>query len=259
MRQVGHSLAVVVVLEVQSRVDVARGRGGAHDAPVGAREVVPGEFLAGVDLLGQLLALVGRAGDSEGAVARDLLVGGPRGLGVVPVLGVVGVDGEAVTRGGEQHVHAVVIEHVGAARDEAHVDRAGGEGLAHRLIAGAHRDVHGVDGVALLAQLVDEHLLEGLGGRDDVLRVLGGDEGDVERVDHLVVARGGRGVAGPAATGREAEGGRAGEQRARLEEHAAAEPGRGEGAWRDAIGHVCLFRVGSALARPGLRICAHQV
>ena len=185
MGQVGDVL-IEVLLEPQGGVDVPGGRGGVGHAPVGTAHVLPGEGLAGVDLGGQLLALRGGAGDHQSPVAGDLLGGGLGGGVVVPILGVVGVDRKAVPGGGKQHVAAVVVEHVGAAGNQAHIGGAGRQGLAHRLIAGAHGDVHLTHVIAQLGQLISEHLLQGLGGGDDLVRLPGGDEGDTQGVDGLV-------------------------------------------------------------------------
>ena len=187
MGQVGDVL-IEVLLEPQGGVDVPGGRGGVGHAPVGAAHVLPGEGLAGVDLGGQLLALRGGAGDHQGPVAGDLLSGGLGGGVIVPILGVVGIDGQAIPGGGEQHITAVVVEHVGAAGDQAHIGSAGGQGLANRLVAGTHGDVHLAHVVAQLSQLIGEHLLQGFGGGDDLVRLAGGDEGDTQGVDGLVPA-----------------------------------------------------------------------
>lgn len=56
--QIRDALAVVI-LQPQGGVDVARGGRGAHDAPVGAVKVLPGQLFAVVDLGGKLLTLIG--------------------------------------------------------------------------------------------------------------------------------------------------------------------------------------------------------
>src|SRR5699024_9472589 len=109
--QVGDVVAEIL-LQPQGGIDVTGGRGGVGHAPVGAAHVLPGQGLASVDLSGQLLALLGGAGDHQGPIAGDLLGGGLSGGVVVPVLGVVGVDGQAVPGGGQQHVAAIVVEHI---------------------------------------------------------------------------------------------------------------------------------------------------
>src|SRR5699024_585800 len=78
-----------VLLQPQGGIDVTGGRGGVGHAPVGAAHVLPGQSLTGVDLSGQLLALLRGTGDHQSAVASDLLGGGLSGGVVVPVLGVV--------------------------------------------------------------------------------------------------------------------------------------------------------------------------
>ena len=107
--QVRDALAVVI-LQPQGGIDVAGGGRGAHDAPVGAVQVLPGQLFAGVDLLHQLLALVRGAGDEQGAVGNGLLVGSLGGLAVIPVLGVVGILAQTVAGRGQDDLCAVVIQ-----------------------------------------------------------------------------------------------------------------------------------------------------
>ncbi len=174
-----------MILQPESGVNVARGRRSAHDAPVGAVEVFPGELFTGVDLVLQLLALFGRAGDEQCAVRNDLLVRGLSGLTVVPVLRVVGILVQTIAGGGENDLGAVVIEDVGAAGDEADVDRAGFKTFADRFIRRADGDLHFADFVAESGKLFLEHLLERFGGGDDLLRLAGRDERDLQGVDLL--------------------------------------------------------------------------
>ena len=182
--QIRDALAVAV-LQPQSRIDVA-GRGGrAHDAPVGAVEIVPGQLFTGVDLGGQLLTLFGRAGDEQGAVGNGLLVGSLGGLAVVPVLGVVGVLAQTIAGRGQNDLRAVVIQDIGTAGDQADVDGAGFQTFADRLIGGADGDLNFADVIAFLGQLVLEQLLERLGRGDDLLRLAGGNKGDLQRFDGL--------------------------------------------------------------------------
>ena len=62
--QIGNGLAIVL-LQPEARVDVAgRGRRGEH-GPGRAVEIVPRQFLTGVDLLEQLLPLRARAGQND--------------------------------------------------------------------------------------------------------------------------------------------------------------------------------------------------
>ena len=186
-----------MILQPQGGIDVAGGGRGAHDAPVGAVQVLPGQLFAGVDLLHQLLALVRGAGDEQGAVGNGLLVGSLGGLAVIPVLGVVGVLAQAVAGSGQNDLGAVVIQHIGAAGDQTHVDGAGLKALAHGLIGGADSDLHVAHLIALLGQLVLQHLLQGLGNGNDLLRLAGGHERDLQGLDLLRAV----GVAGIVAIG----------------------------------------------------------
>ena len=182
--QIGNALAVVI-LQPQSGIDIAGGRGCAHDAPVGAVQILPGQFLAVVDLGGQLLTLVGGAGDHQSAVGHGLLVGSLGGLTVVPVLGIVGILAQAVAGSGQDDLCAVIVQHIGTAGDQAHVDGTGLQALAHSLVGRADGDLHVAHLVALLGQLVLQHLLQRLGHGDDLLGLAGGHEGDLQRLDLL--------------------------------------------------------------------------
>ena len=145
-----------MILQPQGGIDVTGGGRGAHDAPVGAVQILPGQLLAVVDLGSQLLTLVGGTGNNQRAVGDRLLVGRLGGLTVVPVLGVVGVLVQAVAGGGQDDLGAVVIENIGAARDQADVDRTGLKALADGFVGGADGDLDLADLIALLGQLVLE-------------------------------------------------------------------------------------------------------
>ena len=182
--QIRNALAVAI-LQPQSRVDVT-GRGGrAHDAPVGAVEIIPGQFFTGVDLGGQFLTLFGRAGDEQCTVGDSLLVGSLGGLAVVPVLGVVGVLAQTVAGRGQDNLCTVIIQNVGAAGDQANVDGAGFQTFADRLIGGADGDLNVLDVVAFLGQFVLEQLFERLSRSDDLLRLAGGNKSDLQRFNGL--------------------------------------------------------------------------
>ena len=183
--QVGDIL-VEVLLEPQRGVDVSGRRGGIGHTPVGTAHVLPGEGLASVDLGGQLLALLRGTGDHQGTVAGDLLSGRLGGGVVVPVLGIIGVNGQAVTGGGQQHVAAVIVEHIGAAGDQAHIGGTGGQSLAHCLIAGAHGDVHLANIVPQRRQFIGEHLLQGFGSGNDFLWFAGRDKSDPQGINLFV-------------------------------------------------------------------------
>ena len=185
MGQVGDIL-VEVLLEPQRGVDVSGRRGGIGHTPVGTAHVLPGEGLASVDLGGQLLALLRGTGDHQGTVAGDLLSGRLGGGVVVPVLGIIGVNGQAVTGGGQQHVAAVIVEHIGAAGDQAHIGGTGGQSLAHCLIAGAHGDVHLANIVPQRRQFIGEHLLQGFGSGNDFLWFAGRDKSDPQGINLFV-------------------------------------------------------------------------
>ena len=116
----------------------------------------PGELFPGVDLVLQLLALFGPGGDEQSAVGNRLTVGSLGGLAVVPVLRVVGILAQTVAGGGENDLGAVVIENVGAAGDEADVDRTGFKTFADRFIRRADGDLHLADFVAESGELVLE-------------------------------------------------------------------------------------------------------
>src|SRR5699024_6904316 len=62
--KIGDVLAKVL-LQPEGGIDVARRRGGVGDRPVGAVDVFPSQFLTGVDLGGELLALGRGAGYHE--------------------------------------------------------------------------------------------------------------------------------------------------------------------------------------------------
>ena len=129
------------------------------------------QLLAGVDFGRQRLAFFGRSGDHQGAVAGDLIgCRLCRGV-VVPILGAVRVDGQTVACGGQQHITSVIIQHIGAAGDKAHIGCAGGKGLSHGFIAGAHCDIHLAHVIAELGQFIGEHLLERFRGGDDFIRL----------------------------------------------------------------------------------------
>ena len=185
--QVRDALAVVI-LQPQGGIDVARGRGGSHDAPVGAVKVLPGQLLAAVDLGSQLLTLIGGTGDDERAVGDRLLLGRFGGLTVVPVLGVVGILAQTVAGRGQDDLGAVVIENIGAARDQTDVDGTGLKTLADGFVGGADGDLDLADLIALLGKLVLEQLLEGLGRGDDLLRLAGRNERHLQRFDLLRAA-----------------------------------------------------------------------
>ena len=174
-----------MILQPQGGIDVTGGRRGAHDAPVGAVQILPGQLLTGVDLLHQLLTLVRGAGDEQGAVGHGLLVGSLGGLTVVPVLGIVGILAQAVAGSGQNDLSAVIVQHIGAAGNQTHIDGTGLQAFAHRLVGGADSDLHIAHFVAQLGQLVLQHLLQGLGSGDDLLRLAGRHESDLQRLDLL--------------------------------------------------------------------------
>ena len=177
-----------MILQPQSGIDVAGGRGSTHNAPVGAVQIFPGQLLTVVDLGLQLLALVGRTGDEQGAVGDSLLVGSLGGLAVVPILGIVRVLAQTVAGGGQDDLSAVIVQDVRTAGDQAYVDRTGLQTLADSLIGRADGDLHLADLIAMVGQLVLQHLLQGLGGRDDLLGLTGRDKSDLQRLDLLCAA-----------------------------------------------------------------------
>ena len=182
MRQLG-DIFVELLLQPKGGIDVARGGRGTHNAPVYAAHILPGEILAGVDLGGKRLSLFGRAGDHQSAVAGDLVRGSLGGGVVIPVLGAVGINGQAVAGGCQQYVASIVVQYIGAARNQANVGSAGGKGLTHSLIAGAHSDLHLAHVIAQAGKLGSEHFFQRLGGGDDLLRFAGGNKGDAELFD----------------------------------------------------------------------------
>ena len=177
--QVGDLLAVVVLHQPHGRVDVARGGRGVAHGPGRLVEVFPGQLFAGVDLGGQLLAVLGRGGVDQGAVEGHLLVGRQRLVGVaVPGRRVGAVVGQAGAGRGQDDVDLLrlAVDGVGAARQPAHVDGAGAHRLAGGLIAGADGDFDLADVVAQLGHLGLDELRQILGAGDDDVRVLGRDE-----------------------------------------------------------------------------------
>ena len=170
-----------MILQPEGRVDVTGGRGILQHSPVGLGEVIPGELLARVDLGGQLLAVSGRRGVDQGAIEGDLraVLEGLVGL-AVPGLGILAVVGKTRAGGGQDDVHIVAEQRVGAARQPAQIDGAGGHGLAGRLVVGADGDVDILHVVALLEQRGLEQLRQILGAGDDHVSVLGGDELEFE-------------------------------------------------------------------------------
>ena len=92
---------------------------------------------------------------------------------------------QAVAGRGQDDLCAVVIQDIGTAGDQADVDGAGFETFADRLIGGADGDLNFADVIAFLGQLVLEQLLERLGRGDDLLRLAGGNKGDLQRFDGL--------------------------------------------------------------------------
>ena len=182
--QIRDALAVVI-LQPQGGIDVTGGGRGAHDAPVGAVQILPGQLLTVVDLGQQLLTLGGGTGDKQGAVGDSLILGSLGGLAVVPILGVVGILVQAVAGSGQDDIGAVIVQHIGAAGDQAHVDGAGLKAFANGFVGGADGDLHVAHLIALGGQLVLQHLLQGLGGGDDLLRLTGRDERDLQGLDLL--------------------------------------------------------------------------
>ena len=175
--QVGDLLAVVVLHQPQSGVDVTGGGRGLLNGPGSLVQIFPGQLLTGVDLGGQLLA-VGRGScvDQRTVVGdlRAILLGG---VGfAVPVSGVLAVVGQAVTGSGQNDIGIVGVQGVGAAGQPAQIDGTGGHGLTGGVIAGADSDVNFVDVVAQLCHLGLDQLGQVLSAGNDDVGVLGGNE-----------------------------------------------------------------------------------
>ena len=175
--QVGDLLAVVVLHQPQSRVDVTGGGRGLLNGPGSLVQIFPGQLFTGVDLGGQLLA-VGRGScvDQRTIVGdlRAILLGG---VGfAVPVSGVLAVVGQAITGSGQNDLGIVGVQGVGAAGQPAQIDGTGGHGLTGGVIAGTDGDVNFVDVVAQLCHLGLDQLGQVLGAGNDDVGVLGGNE-----------------------------------------------------------------------------------
>ena len=176
VRQIG-DLLLVVILQPEGRINVAGGRRILQHSPVGLGEVIPGELLARVDLGGQLLAVSGRRGIDQGAIEGDLraVLEGLVGF-AVPGGRILAVVGQARAGSRQDDVHIVAEQRIGAARQPAQINGAGGHGLAGRLVVGADGDVDVLHVIALLEQRGFEQLRQVLGAGDDDVSVLGGDE-----------------------------------------------------------------------------------
>ena len=159
---------LILLLDPESRVNVAGAGGRSHHAPVQAVQILPGQLLAAVDLSCCSTSCLRRACHDEGSVIGNLLVHCLCGLVLVPDLRVVVIDGKAVSCGGAKHLSPVIIEHIGAARDEADVNGAGLQALAYCLEAGAHGNVDILDVIAKLSHLGLDHGLQGLCGGHDL-------------------------------------------------------------------------------------------
>ena len=185
--QIGDLLAVVVFHQPHGGVDVTGGRGGLLDCPSRLVEILPGEGLTGVDLCSKLLAVLGRSCVDQRAVVGDLgavLLGGI--CFAVPVSRIGAVVGKTVAGGGEDNVHIVRVQRVGAAGEPAKVDGAGRHGLAGRVVAGADSDIDLVDVVAELAHLSLHELGQILGAGDDNVGILRGNELESQLVEVLI-------------------------------------------------------------------------
>ena len=97
----------------------------------------------------------------------------------------VGILAQTVAGRGQDDLGAVVIENIGAARDQTDVDGTGLKTLADGFVGGADGDLDLADLIALLGKLVLEQLLEGLGRGDDLLRLAGRNERHLQRFDLL--------------------------------------------------------------------------
>ena len=180
--QVSNALAIVL-LEPQSRIDVTSRRRGRHYAPLGAVQIVPGQFLTGIDLGTQLLTLLRRTSNNQGTIGYSLIGGSFGGLVVVPVLGTVRINAQTVTGGSQDYFGAIVIQYIGTAGDQTYIGCTGRKALAYGFIAGTNCDLHIAYIVAFLRQLGLEHLLEGLGSSDDLIGFPGGNKCNSQGID----------------------------------------------------------------------------
>ena len=193
MVQIGNGLAVVL-LQPETRIDVAGCRRRGEHGPGRAVEIVPRQFLAGVDLLEQLLPLRARAGqDDRTVVGRHVLRVFLDGA-VVPVGGVIGVLVDAIAQCRQQHVAIIGKQDVVAAGDEADVRAAGAERLAHGGVARADGHVDVLHVIALFQQLRLEQRLERFGRRRDLIGVRIRGERDLQTLDRLGATAGFSGV-----------------------------------------------------------------
>ena len=162
-----------MILQPEGRVDVTGGRRILQHSPVRLGEVVPSQLFAGVDLRGKLLAVSGRRGVDEGAIEGDLRAVLQGLVGVaVPGLGVFAVVGQTRTGSGQDNIHVVAEQRVGAARQPAQIDGAGSHRFASRFVVGADRDVDVLHVIALFEQRSLEQLRQVLGAGDDDVSVL---------------------------------------------------------------------------------------
>ena len=203
MVQIGNGLAVVL-LQPEARIDVAGCRRRGEHGPGRAVEIVPRQFLTGVDLLEQLLPLRARAGQNDRAVVSRHVLRVFLDGAVVPVGGVIGVLVDAIAQCRQQHVAVIGKQDIVAAGDEADVRAAGAERLAHGGVARADGHVDILHVIALFQQLRLEQRLERFGRRRDLVGVRIRGERDLQTLDRLGATAGFSGVL-LAAAGHQAE------------------------------------------------------
>ena len=164
MSKICQGLAVVVLHEPQSREDIARGRGCGSDCPAAGVEIVPGDFLTGLDLGCNLASVLGRSCIHQAAVVGDRLAGDTRrSVGfAVPGLRILGVIAQSITgsRQGKRRIIGIVC--IGRSRQPCDVNGTGSQSFAGNVVvrSGTDSDFNIADVISALGHLFLQQLRE---------------------------------------------------------------------------------------------------